>query len=85
MGFCGRDERKDWIQLWGTGWSSGGEPSALSIALQFISIFLVFLCEALGLISRLGQALGEEMELPGSLGLQTSLGWAAGPYLSSYI
>lgn len=69
----------------GLGGAHGGSLSALSIALQFISIFLEFLCKALGLISRLGQALGEEMELPGSLGLQTSVVWAAGPCLSPYI
>lgn len=69
----------DWAEL------SGGSLSALSIALQFISIFLEFLCKALGLISRLGQALGEEMALPGFLGLQTSVVWAAGSCLSPYI
>lgn len=80
-------ERKEKIgyNFGGLGGAQGGSLSALSIALQFISIFLEFLRKALSLISRLGQALGEEMELPGSLGLQTSLGWAAGPYLSPYI
>lgn len=69
----------------GLGGAQGGSLSALSIALQFISIFLEFLCKALGLISRLGQALGEEMALPGFLGLQTSVVWAAGSCLSPYI
>lgn len=69
----------------GLGGAQGGSLSALSIALQFISIFLEFLCKALGLISRLGQALGKKMELPGFLGRQSSAGQAAGPYLSPYV
>lgn len=66
------------------GGAQGGSLSALSIALQFISIFLEFLCKALGLISLLGRAPGGEVELPGSLGWQASAGRAAGPYLSPY-
>lgn len=45
----------------------------MSIALQFISIFLEFLCKALCLISPPAGGL-DKMWLPGSLGFQTSLG-----------
>lgn len=70
-----REERKDWMQLWGTGWSSGGEPECFvdcsSIYQDFPGVSVQSLLLNL-------TALGEEIWLPGSLGL-ASLSWAAGP------
>lgn len=73
MGLVEGDKEKTGHKFRGLGRAQGGSLSALSIALQFISIFLEFLCKALCLISPLVGVL-EEMWLPGSLGFQTRLG-----------